>query len=121
MAYCYKIFKTLNCLLQQHIYYSIKFVIKNFGVYCNEIFCFTNLLSQILLQQLVSTIVMTQMLLQRFFCCYKHFFLSCFNKTIHLESQKTQESLKVLKNHVPVALVFVSCWTFVGSLGCIAK
>ena len=50
MAYRYKIFKTLNCLLQQHIYYSIKIVIKNFGVYCNEIFCFTNLLSQILLQ-----------------------------------------------------------------------
>ena len=38
IAYCYKIFEVVNCLLQQQIYYYIKIVIKIFKVYCNEIF-----------------------------------------------------------------------------------
>ena len=37
-VYYYKIFKSVNCLLQQHIYNCIKVLIKMFEVYCNEIF-----------------------------------------------------------------------------------
>ena len=54
---------TINCLLQQHIYHCIKVVIKISRNYCNEFFCCTNLLHQILLQQLASTIAMTLILL----------------------------------------------------------
>ena len=50
VAYCYKIFEIVNCLLQQRIYYYIKIVIKIFKVYCNDFFFGTNLLPQILLQ-----------------------------------------------------------------------
>ena len=50
IAYCYKIFEIINCLLHQQIYYYIKIIIKIFRVYYNEIFCSTNLLPQILLQ-----------------------------------------------------------------------
>ena len=39
-----------NCLLQEQMYYYIKIIIKIFKVYCNEIFCSTSLLTQILLQ-----------------------------------------------------------------------
>ena len=39
-----------------YIYHCIKVVIKIFGVYCNKSFCYTNLLFQILLQHLASTI-----------------------------------------------------------------
>ena len=84
IADTYKIFKTVNCLLQQYVYiyiylyHCIKVAIKIFGVYCNKSFCCTNLLPQILLQHLVSTIKMNLMLLQRFFfCCNKLFFSSC--------------------------------------------
>ena len=38
VAYCYKIFEIVNCLLQQRIYYYIKIVIKIFKVYCNDFF-----------------------------------------------------------------------------------
>ena len=51
-------------------------VIKIFGIYCNKIFCYTNLLSQILLQHPISTIAMTLMLLQRFFSLQQTFFLT---------------------------------------------
>ena len=57
-------------------------VIKIFGIYCNKIFCYTNLLTQIfnlltqiLLQHPISTIAMTLMLLQRFFSLQQTFFL----------------------------------------------
>ena len=51
-------------------------VIKIFGIYCNKIFYYTNLLSQILLQHPISTIAMTLMLLQRFFSLQQTFFLT---------------------------------------------
>ena len=34
ISYCYKLFKTINCLLQ-HICYCIKVVIEIFEMYCN--------------------------------------------------------------------------------------
>ena len=67
IAYIYKIIEIVNCLLQQYIYHCIKVIIKIFRVYCNKNFCCINMLSQILLQHLVSTIAMTLMLLQWFF------------------------------------------------------
>ena len=45
------------------MYHCIKVIIKIFGVYCNKNFYCINLLPQILLQHLVSTIAMTLMLL----------------------------------------------------------
>lgn len=40
IVYYYKIFKSVNCLLQQHIYNCIKILIKIFRVYSNGIFFF---------------------------------------------------------------------------------
>ena len=37
ISYCYKLFKTINCLLQ-HICYCIKVVIEIFEIYCNFFF-----------------------------------------------------------------------------------
>ena len=50
IVYYYKIFKFVNCLLQQHIYKCIKVLIKIFEVYGNRIFfCCIYLFPQVLL------------------------------------------------------------------------
>ena len=54
-----------------YIYHYIKVVVKIFGAYCNKSFCCTNLLPQILLQHLISTIAMSLMLLQWLYSCPK--------------------------------------------------
>ena len=67
IAYTYKIFEIVNYLLQQYIYIYIielKLLLKYLEFIATKKFCCINLLPQILLQHLVSTIAITLMLLQ---------------------------------------------------------